>query len=356
MKILSERRWYEWMSSATGLSAIESRGVGVDVGSRFVKTVVLEKKRQGLTLADYSVQAVDQRPLHQASPIVPWGELIKKTVTGHQGIIGTSLSGPSVLIKSLSLPVMTQEELREHLTLELDRYIGIDVQDVVWDIFSQRDDLEAKEGNQGHVLVVAKKEWVANLMEAWRQCGANLQFVDIDAFALVNLVTYNYGSEGTWLLANIGPTGIVIVIIADGHLRSIHKVVYEAEWYGDFLDQILLPQPSHEKPKELGASETLLLEQFIKEIRQHIEETLEGFSGSPNDMINNGLLLTGGYAVVPEIVPALTDSLRLPVRLLDPFQSIIVSQAIQESPDFQQNAHLMSVAVGVAVRGALEHD
>ena len=56
------------------------------------------------------------------------------------------------------------------------------------------------------------------------------------------------------------------------------------------------------------------------------------------------------------MVTTLTDSLGMPVRLLDPFQSIIVSQAIQEAPDFQRNPYLISVAVGVAVRGALDHD
>lgn len=356
MKILSEDRWYQRIGLATGWFAVESRAVGVDVGSRFVKMVVLKKKRHGLVLTDYSVQAVDERPLQHEPSIAASIEICKKTLTVPQDIVGISLSGPSVLIKSLSLPVMTEEELREHLTLELDRYIGIDIQDVVWDVFSQRAGQEVKDGQQEHVLVVAKKECVAHQVEAFRRYGVNLQFVDIDAFALVNLVTYNYGSEGTWLLANIGPTGIVMVIIVEGHPRSIRKVVYEAEWYGDLLDQILLPKRSIEKPRELGASETLLLEQFLKETRQHIDEALEGFSDSATGVINNGILLTGGYAVVPEMVTTLTDSLGMPVRLLDPFQSIIVSQAIQEAPDFQRNPYLMSVAVGVAVRGALDHD
>jgi type IV pilus assembly protein PilM len=330
--------------------------VGIDVGSCLLKTVVLQAGKNEVSLKAFSMQATGGTPFQDEASQVYLVESIRENMTIPLQSIGMALSGPSVFVKVLSLPEMTEEDLREHLSLELDRYIALDAQDALWDVYHPKRSHGAASSEQEYFLAVAKKVCVESWITACRQCGVTVRFVDVDAFALINMVTYNYGHKGTWLLAHMGPTGILMIIIREGEPAYIRKVSYQVEWYGDFLDQILLPQPSNEKPKELGASETLLLEQFIKEIRQHIEETLEGFSGSPNDMINNGLLLTGGYAVVPEIVPALTDSLRLPVRLLDPFQSIIVSQAIQESPDFQQNAHLMSVAVGVAVRGALEHD
>jgi Tfp pilus assembly PilM family ATPase len=147
-----------------------------------------------------------------------------------------------------------------------------------------------------------------------------------------------------------------MVVIVKGHPRYIRKVVYEAEWYGDLLDQLLLPQRSSTTRKEQGASEILLHEQFLQEIRQHIDETLEGLSDSSTVVIDRGVLLTGGYALAPDMVSTLADSLGMPVRPLDPFQAITVPHAIQEDPAFQQAAPLMSVAVGVALRRALGHD
>jgi type IV pilus assembly protein PilM len=183
-----------------------------------------------------------------------------------------------------------------------------------------------------------------------------LRFVDVDAFALVNMVTYNYGNEGSWLLAHIGPTGIVMVVIVEGEPACIRKVSYQADWYGDFLDQVLIRQPSLELRKELGASETLLLEQFFQETREQICETLEFFSDLSMKVIDRGILLSGGYVVAPEMASTLEQSLGMPVNLLDPFQSITVPQAIQQDPVFQQTALLMGVAVGVALRGAATHD
>jgi type IV pilus assembly protein PilM len=356
METLIKHRWNRMIGTASGLFRPVPPAIGVDVGSQFLKTVVLQKNGHRLSLIDFSIQAVGESSSHDDSSYAELVETLKEKLTVPLSTMGTSLSGPSVLIKPLILPMMTEVELREHLALELDRYITLDVQDVFWDVCYQNLRQEGREDQQEHFLVVAKKECVEHQVEAFRRYGVTLQFVDIDAFALINLVTYNYGTEGTWLLANIGPTGIVMVVIVKGHPRYIRKVVYEAEWYGDFLDQLLLPQRSSKAIKEPGASEILLFEQFLQEIRQHIDETLEGLSDSSTVVIDRGVLLAGGYALVPDMVPALADSLGMPVRPLDPFQSITVSQVIQEDPAFQQAAPLMSVAVGVALRGTLSHD
>ncbi|MEX0829574.1 MAG: pilus assembly protein PilM [Nitrospirales bacterium] len=356
METLIKYRWNRMIAHASGLFRPVPPAIGVDVGSRLLKTVVVQKNNHRLSLIDFSIQAMGESSSHDELFYAELVETLKEKLTVPLPTIGTSLSGPSVLIKPLILPMMTEEELREHLTLELDRYITLDVQDVFWDVCYQSIRQKGTEDQQEHFLVVAKKECVSHQVEAFRRYGVTLQFVDIDVFALINLVTYNYGNEGSWLLANVGPTGIVMAVIAKGHPRHIRKVAYEAEWYGDLLDQLLLPQRSSKTRNEPGTSELLLLEQFFEEIRQHIVETLEGLSESSTVVIDRGVLLSGGYALVPDVVSTLAQSLGMPVRPLDPFQSITVPQAIQEDPTFQQAAPLMSVAVGVALRGALVHD
>lgn len=251
---------------------------------------------------------------------------------------------------------MTEEDIRDHLALELDRYIALDTQDVFWDVCQRNSLPDGRKDQQEHFLVVAKKECVERQVEAFSQCGATVRFVDVDAFALINLVVYNYGKEGTWLLAHVGPTGIVMVVIAQGEPAYIRQVAFEAEWYGDLLDQVLLPKISLVSKKELGASEMLLLEQFLQETREQICETWEFFSDHSTIVIDRGILLSGGYAVVPEMAKTLSHSLGMPAHLVEPFQSILVPPAIQQDPIFQQAAPLMSVAVGAALRGALSHD
>jgi Tfp pilus assembly PilM family ATPase len=83
---------------------------------------------------------------------------------------------------------------------------------------------------------------------------------------------------------------------------------------------------------------------------------LESFSDLSTKVIDRGILLSGGYVVAPEMASTLAQTLGMPVNLLDPFQSITVPQAIRQDPAFQLTAPLMSVAVGVALRGTTAHD
>jgi len=356
MAILREYNWQLVVRTAKGILGRVSLATGVDIGSAFMKTVVIQADHHGLSLADFSMQSVVETAYPDEQSYAGLVESIREKIMIPLGTIGASLSGPSVFVKSITLPVMTEEDLREHLALELDRYIAFDVQDVFWDVYCPKPFREATGEQQEHFLVVAKKECVERCVDAFRQYGMTLRFVDVDAFALVNMVTYNYGREGSWLLAHIGPTGMVMVVIVEGKPACIRKVSYEAEWYGDFLDQVLIGQTSSESRKELGASETLLLEQFFQETRGQICETLESFSDLSRKVIDRGILLSGGYVVAPEMASTLAQSFGMPVNLLDPFQSIMVPQAIQQDSTFRQAAPLMSIAVSVALRGAALHD
>jgi type IV pilus assembly protein PilM len=356
MAILREYNWQQVVRTAKGIFGQVSLATGVDIGSRLMKTVVIQADHNGLSLADFSVQSVVETAFPDEQSYAGLVESIREKIVIPLGTIGTSLSGPSVFVKSMTLPVMTEEDLREHLALELDRYIAFDVQDVFWDVYCRKPFHEATEEQQEIFLVVAKKECVERRVDAFRQYGMTLRFVDVDAFALVNLVTHNYGNEGSWLLGHIGPTGIVMVVIVEGEPAYIRKVSYEAEWYGDFLDQVFIRQTSLESRKKLGTSETLLLEKFFQETREQICETLESFSDLSTKVIDKGILLSGGYVVAPEMASTLAQTLGMPVNLLEPFQSITVPQAIRQDPAFQLTAPLMSVAVGVALRGTTAHD
>lgn len=352
---MSAYNWQQIVRSAKAIFGHVSRATGVDIGTSLMKTVVLQADRSGLFLADFSLQSVCQTDNPDERSYAGLIESLQEKIKIPFGTMGTSLSGSSVFVKSLTLPAMTEKDLREHLTLELDRYIAFDVEDVYWDVHRPNPCSQFTAEQQEHVLVVAKKECVERRVEAFRQDGMTLRFVDVDAFALVNLVVHNYGYEGSWLLAHIGPTGMVMVVIANGEPVCIRKVSYDAEWYGEFFEQMFILKTSleqREPRKNLETSETLLLEKFIQEIRERICETWESFSNRAAPVMNRGILLSGGYAVAPDIASILAESIGEEVQLLDPFQSITIPTGIQQDLCFQNAAPLMGVAVGMALRGA----
>ena len=356
MRNFGKSIWQRIGSTASGALGRNPYAIGIDIGSRLLKTVVLQAGNKRVSLKDFSMQTVAETSFQDEPSQMCLVEAIREKMMVPLDAVGISLSGPSVFVKPLSLPEMTDEDLREHLSLELDRYIALDVQDALWDVYHRKNPHQAASKEQEYFLAVAKKGCVESWINACRQCGVTVRFVDVDAFALINMVTYNYGNKGSWLLAHMGPTGILMIIIREGEPVYIRKVSYQAEWYGDLLDQVLMSQASLEARQERGDSESLLLEQFFQEAHDHICATLESFSEMSAKVIDRGILLSGGYAVAPDMSSKLAYDLGVPVNLVDPFKAIAVPQAIQQDPHFQQIIPLMSVAVGVGLRGARTHD
>ncbi len=352
--IVSAYHWEQFVRSAKGIFGHVSRATGVDIGTSLMKAVVLQKDRYRHSLADFSLQSVCKTNNPDEQSFAGLIESLREKIEIPFGTMGTSLSGASVFVKSMILPTMTEKDLREHLNLELDRYIACNVEDVYWDVHRPNPRSQVTAEQQEHVLVVAKKECVERRVDAFCQDGMTLRFVDVDAFALVNLVVHNYGREGASLLTHIGPTGMVLVVIVDGEPVGIQKIPYDAEWYGEFFEKMFIGETSSEQRKtrkNLEPSEALLLEKFGQEIHERICEIWESFSDRVPPAKNRRILLSGGYAVAPGIASIVAQFNGDDVQLLDPFQSITIPLRIQQDVCFQYAAPLMGVAVGMALRG-----
>jgi type IV pilus assembly protein PilM len=352
---------WKGIASRAGVSWRKSEdATGVDVGSRFMKSVMLKGGRSCPTLKGFAIGSVAQgsypdfqSDLEKDRNIV---KILRDQLTPPPHNVGISVSGPQVLLKILTLPIMTEGDLREHLALELDRYIPLDVQDVVWDVYCHKVPVLFKDGKQEHILVVAKREFIEHQIQQFEDQGIKVRFVDVDTFALVNMVAYNYGNKGTWLIVHLGPTGILSVIMEEGKPVHVRQVSYEAEWYGDLLDRVLLGHEASDEGYKLGTSEALLLQQFFKETTDQIIETLKYFSEMSEMAVVPGILLSGGYSVVEGLPARLADFLKMPVSLVDPFKEIEVHPAIQQDFRFQKISPLLGVAVGAALRDVIPHD
>lgn len=329
---------------------------GVDIGSRFMKSVLLQGGQSGPMLKSFAIEPVASRPNDDSQSGLPKDshivQVLRDQFNPPPETVGISVSGPQVLLKTITLPVMTDKDLREHLTLELDRYIPLDVLDVVWDVYRHKASVLSTDDKRKHSLVVAKIFFIEHHIQQLEYQGIKVRFVDVDILALVNMVAYNYGDEGTWLIVHLGPTGILSVIMEAGEPVNIRQVSYEVEWYGELLDRVLLAHETSDEIQKLGDSETLLLQQFVDETTAQVLETLKQFSDISEMAVVPGVLLSGGYSRVEGLPARLADSLKMSVSVINPFKKIGIPPALQQNYRFQKAIPLLGVAVGVAIRGA----
>src|SRR5678815_1926045 len=195
--------------------------VGLDIGSSAVKAVELKASGKG-----YRVAAIASEPVPPDSivdgAIIDGGAVAEaiKRLFAQKAFktkeVAASLSGNAVIVKKISLPVMTEQELSDSIYWEAEQYIPFDIQDVNLDyqILDAGTGPDSR-GSMEVLLVAAKKEKIGDYTSVIAQAGRTPVIVDVDAFALQNAYDVNYG---------LGPGQVVVLLNAGASAININIV------------------------------------------------------------------------------------------------------------------------------------
>ena len=196
--------------------------VGLDIGSSAVKAVELKPAGKGFRVAAFAIEPVPPDSIVDGA-IIDGGavaDAIRRLFENKAfktKDVAASLSGNAVIVKKISLPVMTEAELGESIHWEAEQYIPFDIQDVNLDyqILDPGTGPDGK-GTMDVLLVAAKKEKIADYTSVISQAGRVPVVVDVDAFALQNAYEVNYGPQpgAVVVLLNAGASAININILS----------------------------------------------------------------------------------------------------------------------------------------------
>src|SRR5882762_1968202 len=196
--------------------------VGLDIGSSAVKAVELKTAGKSVKVVAFAIQPVPPDSIVDGAIIdgAAVAEAIRRVFDSKAfkaKEVVASLSGNAVIVKKISLPVMTESELAESIYWEAEQYIPFDIQDVNLDyqILNAGTGAES-EGTMDVLLVAAKKEKIADYTGVISQAGRLPVIVDVDAFALQNAYENNYGLEkdAVVVLLNAGASAINLNILS----------------------------------------------------------------------------------------------------------------------------------------------
>ncbi len=143
--------------------------VGLDIGSSAVKAVELKAVGKGYRVTAFGSEPVPPDSIVDGAIIdgAAVADAIRRVFANKafkcKGV-AASLSGNAVIVKKMTLPMMTEGELGESIYWEAEQYIPFDIQDVNLDyqILDPGTSADAK-GTMEVLLVAAKKEKIARL-------------------------------------------------------------------------------------------------------------------------------------------------------------------------------------------------
>jgi type IV pilus assembly protein PilM len=338
--------------------------VGLDIGSSTIKAVELKASGRGHWVTAFAAATVPPDAIVDGAIIdaAAVSGAIRQVFEsgGFKGKdVCASLSGNAVIVKKITLPVMTESELAESIQWEAEQYIPFDIQDVNLDyqILDPGTGPDAR-GSMEVLLVAAKKEKIGDYTSVIAQAGRTPVIVDVDAFALQNAYEANYGLKDgeVTVLLNAGASAININILQGGQsvfTRDIsmggnaytEAVQKELDLPFETADQLKRGVPvdgatfEEAQPVLRAVSENVLLE---------IEKTFDFFKATASSEQIDRVMLSGGASRVDGFHEMLQERFNAPVEGFDPFRT--VGWDAKKLGDPAELASTAAVAVGLALR------
>jgi type IV pilus assembly protein PilM len=342
--------------------------VGLDIGSSAVKAVELKPVGKGFQVVAFATEPVPPDSIVDGAIIdgAAVTDAIRRLFENKAfktKEVAASLSGNAVIVKKISLPVMTEGELSESIYWEAEQYIPFDIQDVNLDyqILDAGTGPDSR-GTMDVLLVAAKKEKIADYTNVITQAGRVPVVVDVDAFALQNAYEINYAPQAgaVVVLLNAGASAININILSGDQSLFTRDISIGGNAYTEAVQKELnLPFESAEQAKKGYPVEGITFEEvrpvlhaMTENVLLEIQKTFDFFKATASSDRIDRILLSGGACSVDGFSQALGDRFGAPVEAFDPFRQIAFDRQKLGIADAEHLLPTAAVAVGLALRRA----
>jgi type IV pilus assembly protein PilM len=349
-----------------GLFGKKKSIVGVDIGSSAVKAVELKVGGKGgdefqllnIGVESLPPEAIVDGAIMDAGAVIDAIQRLFQENKIKTPDVATGVSGNAVIVKKISLPQMSAEELSESIHWEAEQYIPFDIQDVSLDY-------EVLEGGGGGgnmdvLLVAVKKDKISEYTSALTQAGKNPSIMDVDVFALQNCYEINYGIDPGRVVAllNIGASIMNVNVVKGGSSVFQRDIAAGGNQYTDAIQKDL--NLSFEQAEALkkgeqveGASaESLqpILQAVSENLAMEIQKTFDFFRATSQEDRIDQIFLSGGTAKIHGLRELLGDRFSTSVELLNPFLNVRYNEK-DFNPDYLEDiGPAAAIAVGLAAR------
>lgn len=333
------------------LSSKPKSKVGLDIGSSSVKMVEISSSGEGSSLVCMGMKKAS------SSVREPLVETIKSLsseikITAKEAAI--SVSGPSVIVRFVSMPKMRDDELKGAIRFEAEKHIPFSINDCIVDhqILQKND----KEGKLEILLVAVKKDFVMNRVSIAEESGFSVSVVDVDTFAVANafLNSPSRAPAGkTAALLNIGANFTNAGIVRDGVLCFARDIAIGGNDFNQAISKALSIdiksaenlKMSKDKLQDVMACTRGVMNNLLDETRLSLSY-YENQSGRGVDEI----CVSGGSSAMSSLEVLFQEAFESKPVLWDPLDSLNNSHNSFDMASVEKMKSSFAVAVGLALR------
>jgi len=322
--------------------------VGLDIGSYNLK--VVEMNMSGNVRQITALAMKDIRSIQDLSGIIE-ETFTENNITTTD--VNIAISGESVVARHLSLPKMSEDELKKAIIFELEDHIPFKPEEVYLDFRIVGDELNS-ENKMRVVLVAAKKDFLDFRIELVRKAGLEPRLVTMDALSLMNTLYFNYPNKEKTNVAllNIGDKITNLVIARE----KIPYFIRDTRFGGESITALLQTKMELDKKaaeelkhnlKDASSDVPKLIKTTLASLLNEIFVSIDFFENLTEKKIDE-IYLSGGSSQLFGLKEFLGGYLSLEILTLDPLKNFTFSPSISQETISKVSPY-MAVATGLAL-------
>lgn len=333
--------------------------IGLDIGDDLIKIVKVDTKGDKLVLSNLAVgetpvEAVEEGELKEVDIL---GSKLKSLLEENdfeaQKVV-TAISGEEVIIRTVEVPSMPQDELLEAAKWEAEEQIPIPVEEMILDyeILKRNND-----GSYDLMLVAVNREMVDRYLELFEMLDLEPEAIEIEPLAAIRSIKHLY-PEQTIALMDMGAETTDVSVFDKGRLLFTRTVGIA----GKNITQEIMDnyEMELEEAKEYKKNNNLFgdmnLNVIIRNLTTAIYRSLDYFEVNYKNHDIEKLILSGGGSKLTGFDTHLANEFGIEVERLNLLSSMEVNTEKVSKKYLSEIAPLLGVSIGLALRKEEEDD
>lgn len=333
--------------------------VGLDIGASSIKAVEIERLGGDISLLNYGMTVLDPETIvdgeimDRQMVIEAIQNLIESRGIKRKRVVA-GIHGRGVIVRKIIMERLPAEDAAEAIYWEAEQHVPYDINDVTLDFEILDVDMGPKQMQV--LLVAAKRELVLGLAEIIREAGLTPEAVDVNCFAVQNVVEtiHDLRPEEVTALLDIGAEITNVNIVRDGiplYTQDVsigaNNIVRTAQ------KRFQISREEATREVEIGEGKLdikPLVESFCKDLAHSLEKSANYLKTSGDAEQLDRIFVSGGGTRVLGLVEMLAKVQQLPVEIVNPLQRIQYDPELFGGVDPDQIASQLTVGVGLALR------
>ncbi len=340
--------------------------VGLDIGTHCVKAVELTQYGNETVLTAYGQNEIATEAA-KADAII---DLIQGRSFRTRRTC-TAVSGKSVIVRYLTMIQMSDDDLKNAIKFEADKYIPFDVEEVVLDAQRLADAPGGKgaKGEKGAggesemrvLLVAVKRSVIEEHVQLVQSIGLVPEIIDVDAFALSNayemrglLGAAGDAADRAVALIDVGAGKTNINVVRGGTSYFTREIYLGGDDFTSAISKRIgceVPQAETMKrdPGENAEAMRDAVAPSVDDLGNEIHLSFDYFENQFDRPVDD-VLLSGGGARLAQVEETFEKIFEKRTRRWDPTEDLKIDETTVDVEALRANAGQLAVAVGLASR------